>query len=127
VGQQLVDVGFELLRKVLQLRAQPRLQALGRPDQLFTKGRQRGTASLTALHQRGREELRPLLDQIPRVPIGHLGLFGRARDFPGRPHVVQEIQHHLHGFGIAVLRETPDRFDCDADQLLPRIPAIGPI
>ena len=110
-----VDLALEFLRQVLQLRAQTRLQALARPHKPLPERRQDRAAPLAAFHQRRLEELRPLLDQVPGMPIADLRAFGRAADLAGGTDLVEEIQHDEHGAGITLLGEAPDGLDFNAE------------
>ena len=114
--KKLVDLRFQFLRKVLELRSQPRLEPLPGPHQFAAEGRQTCPASLLSLHQRSFEEGRPLLNQIPRMPVRHTRPLGSPADFPGYPDFIQEIQHDQDGLRFVVSLETPYRFDFDVDQ-----------
>ena len=70
--QYLVDLGLELLREILKLRIEPRVQALAGPHQLLAQGREPRAAPLVPLDQRRAEERRPLFDQVPAMPVGHV-------------------------------------------------------
>ena len=105
--EKLVDLRLQLLREVLELRSQPRLEPLPGPYQLAAERGQTRSAALLPFHQWRAEESRPLLDQIPRVPVGNPRPFGGPADFAGHADFVQEIEHDQDGLAIAVSLETP--------------------
>ena len=72
--QERLDLGREFLRQIFQLRAEPRLHALPGPDQLFAEGGQRRALAALGFDQRHAKEIGPLLDQVPDVPIGEMGV-----------------------------------------------------
>ena len=114
--EKLVDLRFQFLRKILELRSKTRLEPLPRPDEFVAERGQAGSASPLAFHQRHFKKGRPLLDQIPGVPIRQARPIGGAADFSGHADFVQEVQHHQVGRWIALPLETPHRFDFDSDQ-----------
>ena len=116
VREKLVDLGFKLLREVLELRSKARLKPLPCPHQLAAERGQAGSPPLLPLHQRRSEEGGPLLDQVPRVPVRYACLLGGPADLSRHADFVQEIQHHQDGLGIVPL-ETPYRFDFDVDHI----------
>ena len=112
--ENFVDLRLELLREVLQLRAQSRLQPLARPDELLAERGELRAAPLLPLHQRGAEERGPFLDQVPAVPVGHLRAVGGPCDLAGGADLIQEIQHHQHRLPAVLPAEAPDGLDVDA-------------
>src|SRR5580692_11732492 len=113
--ENLVDLRLELLREVLQLRAQSRLQPLTCPDQLIAERGELRAAPLLPRHQGGAEERGPFLDQVPAVPVRHLGAAGSPRDLAGGADLIQEVQHHQHRLPAVLAAEAPDGLDLDAD------------
>ena len=63
------------------------------------------------LDQRHTEEFGPLLDQIPDVPIGELGVLRRTGEFSGLSDLVENTEHHHRGLRTALLVKSPDGFD----------------
>src|SRR6185437_6834835 len=119
--QYFIELGFELLREVLQLWAQARLEPLPGPDQLLTKLGQARTPPLLPFDQRRAEERGPFLDEIPAMSIRHLRMARGACDFAGGADLVEKVEHHQHGLAIALAAEAPDGLDLDADHSdLPR-------
>ncbi|MGY4309128.1 hypothetical protein ACVIJ6_006371 [Bradyrhizobium sp. USDA 4369] len=111
--QERLDLGDELLREIVELRTKPRMHALARPHQLVSEcGQSRSLAAL-GFHQRHAEECRPLLDQIPDMPIGELGIVGCARDLARPPDLAEHAEHHDDAVRVIILGEAPDRFDRD--------------
>ena len=117
VRKQLVDFGFEFLREVLQQRSQPRLQSLSGPHKFFAEVGQLCSRSLLADNERHLEEIRPLLNQIPSVPVRNASSVGRCRNLSGRANFGEEFEHDLHGLGVAVVLETPYRINLDLDHV----------
>src|SRR5665213_2333720 len=113
--QKLADLGFQLLREILQLRSEARMQPLACPHELAAKRRQVSAPALLAFHQRCLEERRPLFNQVPGMAIGHAGARGGMGDFSGHADFVQQVEHDLDGLGIVVAPEAPYGFDLDAD------------
>ncbi len=113
--QELVDLGLQLLRQVVELGLQARAQPLSGPDQLVAERGQGGAPALAAVDQGRVEEGRPLLDQVPGVAVGHVRLIGGAGDLAGGADLPEKIQHHQHRLGLVVLAEAPDRLDLDPD------------
>ena len=114
--QELVDLGFQFLGEVLQLRPEARLQSLAGPDQLAAEGREARPTSLLAFDQRHFEKGGPFFDQIPGVPIGHVRPVRGLADLAGHPDFIEEIQPDQDRLRIGVPPETPYRLDLDANQ-----------
>ncbi len=57
--QERLDLGDEFLRQIFELRPEPRLHALTRPDQLFAEGRQYGAFAATGFDERHAEKIGP--------------------------------------------------------------------
>src|SRR5215469_6124991 len=91
--KELVDLGFQFLGEVLELRSKPRLEPPSRPNELLAQRRQAGADSLFPLDQGRAEEIGPLLDQIPGMPVGEIRPTCRSRDFSCHPDLVQQIEH----------------------------------
>src|SRR4029077_3700765 len=108
------------LREILELRSQSSLQPLPCPNQLAAEGGQIRSATLLPFNQRRPEKQRPLLNQIPCVPIGHPGPFGGPANFSCHSNFVQEIEHHQDGKAIALSLKTPDRFNLDMNHVVAR-------
>src|SRR6266404_8903172 len=87
--QERLDLGRKFLRQVLELRAEPRLHALSGPHQFFSEGRQHRTLAAMGFDQRDAEKLGPLLDQIPDVTVGKLGVNRRTGELSGVPDLVE--------------------------------------
>src|ERR1700689_730555 len=83
--EKLVDLGFQFLRKVLELRAKTGLKPLPRPDEFVAERGQARSASPLAFHQRYFKKSRPFLDQIPGVPIRQACSIGGKADFSRHP------------------------------------------
>ncbi len=83
--EERLDLAGKLLRQVFELQAEPRLHALARPHQPLAERGEFGALAALGFDQRRAEELRPLLDQIPDVAVGEVGIAGRAGDLPGLP------------------------------------------
>ncbi len=49
---------------------------LSGPDQFLAEGCQGGALAAMRFHQRHAEEGGPLLDQVPDMPVGQIGMFG---------------------------------------------------
>ena len=111
--QERLDLGREFLREIFKLRAETRLHPLAGPDQFFAEGGQRRALAAMGLDQRHAEELRPLLDQIPDMAIGQLGVLRRAGELSGFPDLVENSEHHHGGLRAAFLVKSPDGFDLD--------------
>ncbi|CEG07127.1 hypothetical protein BN961_00508 [Afipia felis] len=111
--QERFDLARELLREVLQLRAEPRFEPLSRPDQFLAERRQRRAAAALALDERRAEECRPLLDQIPDVPVRQIGVRGGAGEFSGLPNLIEDAKHDDGSLWAAFFTKSPDRFDFD--------------
>ena len=109
--QERLDLGHEFLREIFELRAEPRLHALSGPDQFFAEGGERRALAAVSLDQRHAEEIGPLLDQIPDVPIGELGVLRRTGEFSGLSDLVEHTEHHDRGLRAAFLMKSPDGFD----------------
>ena len=119
--QDLVDLDLELLRKILQLRTQPRPQSLARPHQFVAERGEPRAAPLFPLDQGSAEERGPFLDQIPAMPIRHVGALRGAGDLARGADLVQEVEHHEHRLVVAM--EAPHGLDLDAD--LSRLDILG--
>src|SRR5436309_1102329 len=111
--QERLDLGHEFLREIFELRTEPRLHALSGPDQFFAEGGERSALAAVSLYQRHAEEIGPLLDQIPDMPIGELGMLRRAGEFPGLPDFIENAEHHHRRLRTAFLVKSPDGFDLD--------------
>ena len=72
------------------------MEALARPDEFVSKGGQAGAASLFPVEQRNFKKVRPLLDEIPGVPVGQLRPLRGAADLPGDTDFVQQVEHDQH-------------------------------
>src|SRR5690625_3396259 len=119
--EHLVHLGLQFLAEVLKQWAQPRLQALARPDQLLAEGGEGGAAALAAFDQWLAEELAPFLDQVPDMAIGHPGACRRGRDFSGRTNFREDVQRHLQRLRIRASPELPHGQDSDLDHASPMI------
>ena len=111
--QERLDLGHEFLREIFELRAEPRLHALSGPDQFFAEGGERRALAAPGLDQRHAEEIGPLLDQIPDMPIGELGVLRRAGEFAGLSDFVEHAEHHHRRLRAAFLVKSPDGLDLD--------------
>ena len=111
--QEGLDLGDEFLREIFELRTEARLHALAGPDQLFAEGGEHRALAAMGLDQRHAEEFGPLLDQIPDMPIGELGVLRRTGEFPGLSDLVENAEHHHRGLRAAFLVKAPDGFDLD--------------
>jgi hypothetical protein len=116
VRQELPNFGFQFLRQVFQLRLQAGAKPLAGPDEFIAEGRQGGAVTLPAFDQRCLKKSRPLLDQIPGVPVGHVRPAGRQGDFTGYSDFVQDIQHGLHRLRVVALGKAPHRVDVNTNQ-----------
>jgi hypothetical protein len=94
IAQKRLDLGREFLRQVLELRAETRLCALSGPHQLLAELRQHGALAAMGFDQRYPEKLGPLLEQVPDMPIGELGVGRSTGDFSGFPDFVEDAEHH---------------------------------
>ena len=65
------------------------------------------------LDQRHAEEIGPLLDQIPDMPIRELGVLRGTGEFPGLSDLVENTEHHHRGLRAAFLVKSPDGSDLD--------------
>jgi hypothetical protein len=111
--QKRLDLSDKLLRQIFQLRAEARLHALSGPDQLFAERGQFCPFSALGLDQRHAEKFGPLLDQIPDVPIGEMGVIGGTGEFPGFTDLVEDSEHDNRGLRTAFLVESPHGFNFD--------------
>jgi len=111
--QERLDLGGEFLRQVFKLRSEPRLHPLPGPYQLLAESRQRRALAAMGFDQRHAEELGPLLDQIPHMPIGQAGVVCRAGELAGGADFVEHTEHHDGGLRAAFLVKAPDGFDLD--------------
>ena len=111
--QERLDLGDEFLRQVLELRTKAGLHALPGPHQLLTERRQRRAFAAMGFDQRHAEELGPLLDQIPDMPIGKPGVVCRAGELAGSADFIEHTEHDDCGLRAAFLVKTPDGFDLD--------------
>ncbi|MGX1010879.1 hypothetical protein AB7M69_005236 [Bradyrhizobium japonicum] len=115
--EERLDLARQLLRQVFELRPEPGLHAFAGPYQpLAKRGEFRALAAL-GFDQRGSEELRPLLDQIPDVPVGQVRIAGRARDLSGLPDFVEHAEHDDCGARAALVAKSPDGLDLDLKHL----------
>src|SRR3954466_1418940 len=111
--QERLDLGDEFLREIFQLRTETGLHALSGPDQLFAERRQHRPLAAAGFYQRGPEERRPLLDQVPDMTVGKLGVGRGTCEFAGVSNVVQNPEHPHDRLRAALLPESPDGFDLD--------------
>ena len=111
--EERLDLARQLLRQIFELRPEPGLHALAGPHQPLAERRELRALAALGLDQRGSEELRPLLDQIPDVPVGQVRIAGRARDLSGLPDFVEHAEHDHHGARIALAAKPPDSLDLD--------------
>jgi hypothetical protein len=81
--QERFDLRHKFLRQIFKLRAEARLHALSGPDQLFTECGQRGALATMGFDQGDAEKIGPLLDEIPDVAVGEVGMVRRTGKFPG--------------------------------------------
>ena len=109
--QEGLDLGGEFLREIFKLRTETGLHALAGPHQFFAEGGQHRALAAMGLDQRHTEEFGPLLDQIPDVPIGELGVLRRTGEFSGLSDLVENTEHHDRGLRAAFLVKSPDGFD----------------
>src|SRR5579862_165303 len=112
--QDVTEIRLQLLRQILQLRSQARVQALAGPDELLTELRQTGAPSTRSLDERSAEETGPFLDQVPAVPVGNLSALSRARDFAGFPQLTQDLEHHEHRATVVFPTKSPNGLDFNA-------------
>jgi hypothetical protein len=105
--EEWLDLGGELLRQIVELRPEPGLHALAGPDQLLAEGAQPRALAAVGLDQRHAEEIRPLLDQIPDMAIGEMGVGGGAGDLAGFPDLAEQAEHHDDALRAAVLVKPP--------------------
>src|SRR5215469_15717819 len=118
--EHLVELGLELLREVLQLGLQARLQPLSSPHNLLPERRQTCSKALLALNERSTEELSPFLGEVPAVPVGQVRAPRRAGHLAGRADLIQEIQHQQQRLSVRLALEAPDRINLDSKhRLLP--------
>src|SRR6478672_461275 len=68
--EERLDLARELLRQILELRSEPGLHALAGPDQPLAERRELRALAALGFDERRSEELRPLLDQVPDMPVG---------------------------------------------------------
>ena len=59
------------------------------------------------------EKIGPLFDQVPDVPVGEMGVFGRAGEFSGFSDLVEDPEHHHRGLRAALFAKSPDGLDLD--------------
>jgi hypothetical protein len=109
--QEGLDLGGEFLREIFKLRTETGLHALAGPDQFFAEGGQHRALAAMGLDQWHTEEIGPLFDQIPDVPIGELGVLGRTGEFSGLSDLVEDAEHHHRGLWTAFLVKAPYGFD----------------
>src|SRR5439155_24212749 len=88
-----LDLARKLLREVIELGPGPRLHALAGPHQPLAERTQLGALAALGFDQRRAEKLRPLLDQVPDMPVGEVGIAGRAGNFPGLPDFIEDAEH----------------------------------
>jgi len=62
-----------------------------------------------------------LLDQIPDVAVGQMGMGGRAGEFPGFADLVENSEHHHGRLRTAFLVKSPDGFDLDVVHGMPNL------
>src|SRR5678815_655876 len=91
VRQELADLGFQLLREVLQLRTKARLQPLSGPHQSRADWCEAGSAALLPFDQWRFEECRPRFDQIPGMPVRHAFALRSMNDLSGDADLIQKI------------------------------------
>src|SRR3954452_3583042 len=111
--QERLDLREQLLRELFQLRTETCLHALSGPDQLFAERRQRRPLAAAGFDQRRPEERRPLLDQVPDMTVGKLGVGRGAGEFAGVSDLVENAEHHHDRLRAALLPESPDGLDLD--------------
>src|ERR1700743_3067535 len=112
-AKERLDLVCEFLREIFQLRTKPRLRAFSGPDQLFAEFRQRRALAALGFNQRNAEELGPLLDEVPDMPIGKLGVVRGTGELSGFADFVENTEHHHDGLGAAFFTKSPDGFDLD--------------
>src|SRR5258705_13209829 len=81
--QERFDLRHKFLRQIFKLRAESCLHALPGPHQFFTERRQRCALTAMGFDQRDAEENGPLLDEIPDVAAGGVGMVRRTGKFSG--------------------------------------------
>ena len=113
--QERFDLRHKFLRQIFKLRAEARLHALSGPDQLFTECGQRGALATMGFDQGDAEKIGPLLDEIPDVAVGEVGMVRRTGKFPGLSDLVQNSEHHHGRMWTALLVKPPDGFDFDIE------------
>src|SRR5258706_623377 len=119
--QERFDFGRKFLRQIFELRAEARLHSLSGPDQLFTECGQRGAPATMGFDQGNAEKIGPLLDEIPYVAIGEVGMVRRAGKFPSLSDLVENSEHHHGGLWTALLVKPPDGFDFDMEHRFPNV------
>src|SRR6185312_8270687 len=115
--EHLIDLSFEFLREILELRAKTGLQALPRPDELASEGSEAGAAALLAFEQRHLEECRPPLDQIPGVPIREISPICGVRDLARYADLIQQVEHDERRRAVVFAFEAPHGLDFNADHM----------
>src|SRR5260370_40097809 len=101
--QERFDLRKKFLRLIFKLRAETCLHALSGPHQFFTECCQRCALTAMGFDQRDAEENGPLLDEIPDVAVGEVGMVRRTGEFPGFSDLVQNSKHHHGRMWIALL------------------------
>ena len=111
--QERLDFGGEFLREIFKLRAETGLHPLSGPHQLLAESRQRRALAAMSFHQWHAEEFGPLLDQIPGVPIGEVGVLAALVSFPVSRIPLRISEHDHGGLWTAFLMKAPDGLDLD--------------
>src|ERR1700704_1075374 len=117
--QERLDLGRKFLRQILELRAGARLHPLSGPHQFFSECGQHRALAAMGFDQRNAEKLGPLLDQIPDVAIGKLGVGRRTGELSGVPDLVENSEHNHDRLRAALLAKSPDGFDVDVQHYSP--------
>src|SRR6202165_4191700 len=113
--QDRFDLRPKFLRQIFKLRAETCLHALSGPHQFFTECCQRCALTAMGFDQRDTEENGPLLDEIPDVAVGEVGMVRRTGKFPGLSDLIQNSEHHHGRMWTALLVKPPDGFDFDIE------------
>jgi len=113
-----VDLAVDLLREIVQLWAEPGLHPLHRPCQRLAQRRETGAPPTREVDQRGAEELGPLLDHVPAVPVAVPHLAAGSGQTPVVTDRRQKAEQHGVDVVTGMVAETERRLDTDTGHRL---------
>lgn len=112
---RLVQRVREFGREVVELGGEARLRTLAGPEQFGPERAQLGAATPRHAHERSAEERRPVLDEVPCVPVGDSGAARRNRQLAVLLERFEKREQRQIELARALRVEAPHGPDVDAD------------